>query len=419
MRKLKILFFAEAVTLAHISRIITFASKLDRNLYEPYLACSNNFPLLVQNFHGNIFHLTSRTPKEFHQLLANGEILFDDKILNNYVYEEIKIIENVLPDIIVGDLRPSLSVSAELANIPYINLTNAYWSPYSSIQNFPMPPLEKISKLIPKGWIGNKIISFLEILGKSKSKEIQLAQGKGINQIRLKHGLKPFENYLEGFVYGNFTAYADLPEVVKCDLLPSNHKYIGPLEWSPDIPLPSWCTDAFLSEPFIYVCLGSSGWQKLLPLVVNTLIRKGHKVAVSTSGYQTTLTKHKNLFVADFLPGNKICPAANLVICNGGSPSVYQALLHGVPVIGLPANMDQLLFMQHVESENLGIMLRADTVNKSQILRATNTIIKDSTYRIKALAVKNSSSKFLDCDPINSILKEITANANHSAVQNM
>src|SRR6185437_13111769 len=48
------------------------------------------------------------------------------------------------------------------------------------------------------------------------------------------------------------------------------------------------------------------------------------------------------------------------VICNGGSPTCYQALSAGVPVIGIASNLDQFLNMLAIERLGAGVMLRAD-----------------------------------------------------------
>ena len=48
------------------------------------------------------------------------------------------MLAEIAPDLVVGDLRVSLSVSARLAGIPYVAIANAYWSPYAR-RRFPLP----------------------------------------------------------------------------------------------------------------------------------------------------------------------------------------------------------------------------------------------------------------------------------------
>ena len=49
--------------------------------------------------------------------------------LDRYVEEDLRLIDSFRPDVVVGDFRVSLAISARKARIPYVNVTNAYWSP--------------------------------------------------------------------------------------------------------------------------------------------------------------------------------------------------------------------------------------------------------------------------------------------------
>ena len=60
--------------------------------------------------------------------------------LRAYVDDDLALLEAVRPDVVIGDFRLSLSVSARVAGIPYVNVTNAYWSPYAR-PHFEVPNL--------------------------------------------------------------------------------------------------------------------------------------------------------------------------------------------------------------------------------------------------------------------------------------
>ena len=410
---------AEAVTLAHVSRLRTLAEQLDPSQYEIFFARQDNFPFVWEGVNCKALQLSSRSPQEFQGVLLKGGILFDSARLSSYIKEELQIINEILPDLIIGDLRPSLSISATISGVTYINLTNAYWSPYSVINKFPMPVLEDLSRVLPKGTLGNMIVSFLQRTGKSKVVKIQREQGAGLNEMRKAFGLATFENYLEGFTFGDYTAYADLPSVVKTKGLPSSHRYIGPLQWSPQAKLPAWWPEMLNSAPFAYLCLGSSGFRQVLPLILEALESKQILTAVSTAGYRTQIKESKYVRTAAMLPGSTICHSAAYVICNGGSPAVYQAILQGKPVIGIASNMDQFLFMQHVEAAGLGICLRADTLNKSLFLKSIERISKNPDFVANSNSVKIAAETFLEANPVVSLIEEATNSYENSAVQKM
>ncbi|MDP3493635.1 MAG: glycosyltransferase, partial [Hyphomonadaceae bacterium] len=66
-------------------------------------------------------------------------------------------------------------------------------------------------------------------------------------------------------------------------------------------------------------------------------------------------------WVKDFVDGDQACRSADLVVCNGGSPGVFQALAHGVPVLGIPRNMDQFLNMRAIEHSRAGVLALSTT----------------------------------------------------------
>ena len=45
--------------------------------------------------------------------------------------DDLELIRRIEPDVVVGDFRLSLAVSAPMAGVPYIALANAYWSPFA------------------------------------------------------------------------------------------------------------------------------------------------------------------------------------------------------------------------------------------------------------------------------------------------
>ncbi|MDD5328894.1 MAG: glycosyltransferase, partial [Sulfuricella sp.] len=75
---------------------------------------------------------------------------------------------------------------------------------------------------------------------------------------------------------------------------------------------------------------------------------------------------------------------AQLVICNGGSPTSQQALAAGVPVLGIAGNLDQFLNMQAVEARGAGLCLRADRATPIAIRHATTRLLGNPAFRDSA-----------------------------------
>lgn len=83
------------------------------------------------------------------------------------------------------------------------------------------------------------------------------------------------------------------------------------------------------------------------------------------------------MFCADYLPGTAAAARADLVVCNGGSPTSYQALVQGTPVLGIPGNLDQYLNMHYLEKAGLGRCLRGTQLSAGTVADAAHRLLHD------------------------------------------
>ena len=139
-RKPVILLVAEAVTLAHFGRIATLAKALASSAYEIAVASDPRYiglePSLERAFHP----IRSIPSAEFARALAQGKPLYSVETLTRYVEDDLTLLDKLKPDLVIGDFRLSLAVSAPLREIPYAAVVNAYWSPFAST-HYPVPDL--------------------------------------------------------------------------------------------------------------------------------------------------------------------------------------------------------------------------------------------------------------------------------------
>ena len=201
--------------------------------------------------------------------------------------------------------------------------------------------------------------------------------------------------------------FSDVPEIY--GLPPDSEQggvFLGPIDWSPDLPLPPWWGSVNDSEPVIYVTLGSSGAGELLLPLQEGLRQLDAQVIVSTAGAPLPHTGHK-LFFADYLPGAVAAARADLVICNGGSPTSYQALLHGAPVLGIPGNLDQYLNMHYLEKSGLGLALRGTQLAPAAVAAAASRLMGDNGYRSAAQAFAQRATLYECKDRLRSALQRL------------
>jgi len=136
-----ILFVADAVTLAHVARPSSLARRLDPAKFSVVLACDPRYHEFLKENDFPLLRLRSIGSERFLNAAAKGQPLYDTPALRSYVRDDLALLASVRPAAVVGDHRLSLSVSARLSGIPYLNIANAYWSPYAVGRLLPLPDL--------------------------------------------------------------------------------------------------------------------------------------------------------------------------------------------------------------------------------------------------------------------------------------
>lgn len=261
---------------------------------------------------------------------------------------------------------------ARLAGIPYIAIANAYWSPQAR-RRFPLPDVP---------WTRFFGVRPVSILYRLYRPLIFALYCLPLNWLRRKHGLSSLGwDLCRIFTDGDYTLYADVPELVPTYNLPANHRYLGPVLWSPDVKPPTWWHSLPTDRPIIYATLGSSGGKNLLQVVLNALADLPVTVIAATAGRNHLKNVPANAFVADYLPGEAAAARSAVVLCNGGSPTTQQALAAGVPVIGLPSNMDQHLNMEALERAGAGVLLRTERLNTEGVAAAVKQVLSGAEFR--------------------------------------
>jgi UDP:flavonoid glycosyltransferase YjiC (YdhE family) len=373
--RIRILFLCESVTLAHVARPLALALALDPLRFDVHLACDDRYGFLPKDSGCRWHNLKSISSHQFLRALAKGSPVYDAKTLRDYVEADLELISEIQPDVVVGDFRLSLAVSASVAGVPYATITNAYWSPYAD-PKYTVPDLPFVRILGPT--LGQALFDAVRPVAFA-------LHTRPLNRVRREHGLQDLGLSLGAtYTYADLTLYADIPEVIPTTDLPANHSYIGPIAWQPGIPFPEWWDRVPADKPVVYLTLGSSGQAEALPGVLESLARLPVTVMAATAGRIRLESPPKNTFVADYLPGNDAAKRADLVICNGGSPTTSQALQAGVPVIGIASNLDQYLNMSFMEQSGVGVTLRGGRKSPAGLARTVDEVLSKDCYRSHA-----------------------------------
>lgn len=372
--RIKVLFFAEGATLAHVVRPFALARELDSRLFDVTFCRPSEFHWLTTGASCSLQDLVVQDRSVFARRLNYGLPLYDFKTLKSYVADDLRLIDSVKPDVVVGDFRLSLSVSARLRSVPYITICDAYWSPERSL-NPPLPVL---------GFTPYVPLRLAEFLFSRVSGLALKLHAMPIERLRAHYGLPSFGHDLR-YCYSD----ADLRLFPNFSLLYPDVRagdgtaFIPPITWFPDtvaVPI-----EFEADRPHIYVTMGSSGNPQVLERIVPVLEETGHSIVITTAGKPLTFRPDSaKTRVFDYLPGEMVCRNARLVICNGGSPTTNQALIKGIPVLGIAQNMDQFLNMQAIECFGAGLVIRADRAKAARLSNVVEVLLNQHSFAKRA-----------------------------------
>src|SRR5258708_7300630 len=218
----RVLFVAEAVTLAHAARAFALAQGVERIGFTPALAVDGRFAELFPASNWQTEKIHSISTESFLTALAKGSPIYDLTTLRGYVEEDLALMRKTKPSVVVGDFRLTLSISARLLSIPYINVTNAYWSPYAR-QDWCVPSLP---------WVKYLGVSAANRVFRAIRRMRFAAYARPMEKVRAEYGLPPLgDDLLRQYSDGDICMYADIPELVPIFDAPQTHRYLGPVAW--------------------------------------------------------------------------------------------------------------------------------------------------------------------------------------------
>jgi len=380
----RILFIAEDITLSQVVRLRQLAQSLDPARYEVTFACAR-FPELI--FAGTSFtqrKIYSISGPKVLRAVERGTALYDAHTLGRYVAEEIALLRELRPDLVVGDLRLSLSVSAPTCGVPYASLGNAFWHRRAVREHFPVPDFP-ILRWFPEAQAQRYFATALPFVLRHMARPV--------NALRRRHGLPAFADLIDVMHGADHVLLADVPEIAPIRDPNANEHYLGPVLWSPTLAPPERWSALSNDRPCIYVTLGSSGSVDMLDPLLHVLGTLDAHVMLATAGRFERKDLPANVHVEAFAPGAWASAKSDLVICNGGASTAYQALAAGTPVLGLPANIDQWLAMNAIESVNAGKALRMRKQSHSALALAISEMLTSTTYKTGARKIAHAFSR--------------------------
>ena len=180
---------------------------------------------------------------------------------------------------------------------------------------------------------------------------------------------------------------------------PNTIRYREPLE--PVEAIPDWWDGS--DEPLVYLTLGTvighmshaagvyrTVLRALEDLPVRVLLTVGRRFDASELGVPPA-----NTHVESWVNQERVLPEAALVVCHGGSGTLFGALARGVPVVSVPVFADQFANARRVAEFGAGVVVEVNEPSASvrtviaeddapRIAAAIQAMLATPTYRARA-----------------------------------
>ncbi|XP_038615653.1 UDP-glucuronosyltransferase 2B31-like isoform X1 [Tachyglossus aculeatus] len=171
-----------------------------------------------------------------------------------------------------------------------------------------------------------------------------------------------------------------------------NFEFVGGLHCQPAKPLPEEM-EAFVQSSgehgIVVFSLGSmvkNLTEEKANLIAAALAQIPQKVLWRYKGKQpATLGPNTKLY--DWIPQNDLLghPKTKAFITHGGTNGIYEAIYHGVPMVGIPMFADQPDNIAHMKAKGAAVEVDFSRMTTNDLLGALNTVINEASYKESAL----------------------------------
>ncbi|XP_004681305.1 PREDICTED: UDP-glucuronosyltransferase 2B31-like isoform X2 [Condylura cristata] len=170
-------------------------------------------------------------------------------------------------------------------------------------------------------------------------------------------------------------------------LLP-NFEFIGGFHCKPAKPLPKEMEEFAQSSGdngIVVFSLGSmvsNMPEERANVIASALAQIPQKVLWRFDGKKpATLGANTRLY--KWLPQNDLLghPKTKAFITHGGASGIFEAIYHGVPMVGIPLFADQPDNMAHMKVKGTAVILDLQKMSSTDLLNALKTVINDPSYK--------------------------------------
>ncbi len=338
-----ILFFPFDL-MSHLFRSLRVAAFL-KDHYDVYVKGSDKYDYWINKSGLKTFSCIDLNADK--ALKKTGE--FDFSWLNatdleTVFLEQVKVIKEYKPALVIGDTSFSLKMAAEATGVQYLSILNGYSTRFYKFTRR-LSPGHPVAPSI--NWLPDFILLPMVRMGEAWNFSQILRE---FNKVRAKHKLQKTTHYLEELA-GNRNVICDLPEIFPQKNLPEIFHFIGPLFYENDMRGSPILEKLNSNKKTILLTMGSSReWEHFKYLNRDEFSKYNIVVVGDNNSVMHASFLLKTLFV-NF---EEVLPRVDLMICHGGNGTLYHALKNRVPVLCHESHLEQTWNVHRIEELGYG-----------------------------------------------------------------
>jgi UDP:flavonoid glycosyltransferase YjiC (YdhE family) len=370
-------------TVSHLSRPLLIAKELRERGHEVVFAGESPKTTFIRQEGFNVLPLHEPDPDELFGNIRKGKLRFiSDAEIERMIEADIALYREVEPDIILTDGRFTAPISTHIAGLAHAAIVNVSSTEYRALPYIPF------FNWIP-GWLVKRDRGVWNILDLLNLRVEMFVFDNVMNifkRLSKRYGIKKTVTATNCLTGKDITLLADIPEYFPTKNLPENYHYIGPMTWKSNMPPPAWWPPQ-VREKLIYVTMGTTGLGDFFRLIYE-LFKDGEYTCVMTTGRQSELmsTVPGHIYIEEYIDGDLVMEECDAVVCHGGNGTIYQALLHGKPIVGIATIPDQAYNMRRVEALGVGksVTWKAFCSNPTALLDTIHAVLLNPSFAEKA-----------------------------------
>lgn len=366
--------------LSHTTRVIEIALHLRNAGHRIEFAASGGWARLIDEQGFARHEIYTPDPEHIMAYTRRSRMdYYSGELLEKCVAADLEVLDRVKPDLVVGDFRWTMSISAEFRRMPYCSILNTLWTNYyDGVRSVP-------EELLLRRIIGKRAVA---AIGPMVKDILSWMWARPFNHYRKRLGLPPRANLIE-HIYGDLNLLPDLARLFPTrDNLPANFHRVGPIFWKGGEMSDPGQLPARSDRPLIYASIGSTGTDLFLQRLFEGLGSLDIDVVMSTGGQSLPGQAPRNFHCLDLVAPDDVLPHAALAVCHGGNGTVYQCLSYGVPVLGIATHIDQQWNLDRVADCGVGWRFTEENVTSKDIRNCVRAVIDEPQWRQSAVEIR-------------------------------